>query len=318
MGAVFMGVAFRECLAGAPITAKLARLPAAGTSLACRPQVCQHRIHEALGGVLRRDLEQAGRRDHHQRREDRPHGAERPERDRWRLSARLLRQRGRRRQLRGRQDPGRRVRVRAVPQRDRQLPVPRAELRAGRRDLHHRLQPWRLHGALGGRNGRAGRAAHQVSLVEERLPTAVRLYQHVEEPTGRLGRGCRGVPARPLPPGQGGLPRRLRHRGRPRRAGLHAAGAAVPRRTAERPGGARPPRAGDRRDPAEVRAHLLGGARGICGRDQPRTRASSRCGSRARTPTSGGATRRPGCPTRRCSGWRARPTTPAWSSTHRC
>ncbi len=50
----------------------------------------------------------------------------------------------------------------------------------------------------------------------------------------------------------------------------------------------------------------------------PRTHASSRCGSKARTPTSEAATARPGCPTRRCCGWRARPTTPAWSSTCRC
>ena len=241
-----------------------------------------------------------------------------PRADRRRLPARLLRQRGRRRELCGRPGPRWCVRVRAGPQRDRELPVPRPELRTGRRDLHRRLQPRRLHGALGGRHGRSRGAAHQEGAGRGEAARGGPPVPAAGPARRRVRGERRRVQARPLPPGHGGLPRCVRHGGRPRRTRLHAARTPVPRRPAERADPARPARPGRGRDPAEVRAHVLGGSRGPRGRAH-RGRSGeagvvrgSALRRRRRLP------RRPGSRTPRCCGWPARPTGPASSSTCPC
>ncbi len=214
--------------------------------------------HETVGRVLRRDMEQARQRQRHQCREDRAHGAERSDEVRRRLPARLLHQRGRLRQLRSRPAPGRGLRLRSVPQRDRLLPVPGSELRAGRRDLHRRLQPGRLHRSLAGRHGREGRVADQGLPGRGTAPRGGSPLSTHADARGRVRREHRGVQARPLPRTEDHLPRCLRHRGRSGCARLRAGHPEVPRRPAERPRPLRSTGTGYRRDQAEVRADVLG------------------------------------------------------------
>ena len=129
----------------------------------------------------------------------------------------------------------------------------------------------------------------KVALVEERLPEAVHLYQGTKMPEGAFGESVDEFKHDHCHAGEGDLPRCLRHRGRARRPRLRERRAALPQRPTERPGAVRSASIGDRRDQVEVRADLLGGTRASLPTLRLRTRGSSRCGSRVRTPMSEGA-----------------------------
>ncbi len=93
----------------------------------------------------------------------------------------------------------------------------------------------------------------------------------------------------------GHLARGVRHRRRARGARAPYAAPPVPRREPQPGRAVRPPGAGRRRAPAEVRARRLWEAADDPRRPTSDRPASSRCGSRACTPTSAAATPRPGC-----------------------
>ncbi len=236
-------------------------------------------------------------------------------------------------QRRARHEPrraaaGRGLRVRAVEARPRVLPVPRRELRAGRRALLLRLQPRRVH-----------RAQHRRDGPQQRDPAA-----RAREPAGRRLRDLPRtrpdvpparhpgdpLPALLLPRAAHPLHRRLGHGRRPGDPGARArlgqraqSPLGVPRHGPEHDGRPRVPGARDRRDPRAVRAEPLEpsgrgarpGARAglVRGRPLRRRRRVRRLRARGDPPALARSTERPapGWSSGRAISPAAGPTTPA-------
>ena len=190
--------------------------------------------------------------------------------------------------------------------------------RSPRRDLHFRFLARRLHRACAGRRDRGDRRHTQGVQLRRGRAVLDPLQEEQGEPQEVRTRRSRPSSTRCPRTASSSSAWRSGTRwdrtafrpGRLRRPGAvaHLVDAQLPRQRDQQAHRVRLSRHGDRRAPARVLRDRVGDrtkeadAEPNPELDALPDRTSSRCGSRARTPMSAAATRRPGCPTRPCCG----------------